>query len=100
MQLAPVIGIRTGIAFLLYLRQGLFRRPVKLELKYINGTGGLDDAIRTAFALLLLYQHEVSAQYPEYEVKCIMEITLSFTLVFLAAHRIRYARKERCQLIS
>ena len=88
-------SIGTGIAFRLYLRQGIVRRTVALELEDIDIAVGLHDAVRTALALLLLRIDRIDADQTEDEIERVMEKALLLRLTALAAHRVRECRQGR-----
>ena len=86
---ALVGGVGLGVALVVYLFQGNFRRGVELELEDIDIVGTLQHAVDAPLARLLLNVGVVFAEKLQDEVEGVLEMALTFSFVLLAPETVR-----------
>ena len=96
--LAFVGGVWLGVALLVYLFQGCFRRGVELELEDIDIVGTFQYAIDAPLARFLLNVSVVFAKQLEDEVEGVLEMTLTLPRVLLALEAVGDVGEETRQL--
>ena len=88
MHLALIALVGKGVTTLLYLTQSIRRRAVQLELENIDMLVGFHHAVHPSLARLPLRVNRIDAYQAKNQVKCVVEITFTLSLVRLAAHAV------------
>ena len=97
---AAVGCVRAGVAFRLYLGEGLVCCAVQLELEDVDVLRGLYGAVYATLALRPLHACEVNADHSQNQIERVLEISFPLPLVLPAANCIRYVRQERCEQVA